>query len=299
MESIELRSLTKRYGKSVAVDDLTFTVEPGRVTGFLGPNGAGKSTTMRMILGLDAPDAGTATIGGRPYRDIANPLRRVGALLEAKALHPGRSAREHLHYLAASQGIPQGRVDYVLGLVGLSDVATKRVGGFSLGMGQRLGVAVALLGDPGVIILDEPVNGLDIDGVRWVRELLRSLADDGRTVLLSSHLLAEVSVTADHLVVIQKGRLVADCPTDQLLADEASTVMVVSPERNRLAEVLSNAGGVVEVRDIDTLVVSGLTSPRIGELALNSQVLLHELTPQQASLEDAFLELTESFGSAS
>jgi len=299
MESIELHSLTKRYGKSVAVDDLTFTVEPGRVTGFLGPNGAGKSTTMRMILGLDAPDAGTATIGGRPYRDIANPLRRVGALLEAKALHPGRSAREHLCYLAASQGIPHGRVDYVLGLVGLSDVATKRVGGFSLGMGQRLGVAVALLGDPGVVILDEPVNGLDIDGVRWVRELLRSLADDGRTVLLSSHLLAEVSVTADHLVVIQKGRLVADCPTDQLLADEASTIIVVSPERNRLAELLTNAGGVVEVRDIDTLVVSGLSSPQIGELALNSQVLLHELTPQQASLEDAFLELTESFGRAS
>jgi ABC-2 type transport system ATP-binding protein len=299
MEPIELHSLTKRYGKSVAVDDLSFTVEPGRVTGFLGPNGAGKSTTMRMILGLDAPDSGTATIGGRPYRDIHNPLRRVGALLEARALHPGRSAREHLRYLAASQGIPAGRVDYVLGLVGLTDVATKRVGGFSLGMGQRLGVAVALLGDPGVILLDEPVNGLDIDGVRWIRELLRSLADDGRTVLLSSHLLAEVSVTADHLVVIQKGRLVADCPTDQLLADEAQTVMVVSPERNRLAELLSNAGGVVEVRDIDTLVVTGLSSPKVGELALKSRVLLHQLTPQQASLEDAFLELTESFGSAS
>jgi ABC-2 type transport system ATP-binding protein len=299
MEAIELHSLTKRYGKSVAVDDLTFTVEPGRVTGFLGPNGAGKSTTMRMILGLDAPDSGTATIGGRPYRDISQPLRRVGALLEAKALHPGRSAREHLRYLAASQGIPEGRVDYVLGLVGLSDVATKRVGGFSLGMGQRLGVAVALLGDPGVVILDEPVNGLDIDGVRWIRELLRSLADDGRTVLLSSHLLAEVSVTADQLVVIQKGRLVANCPTGELLADEAGSVVVVSPERNRLAEVLTNAGGVVEVRDIDTLVVSGLTSPKVGELALKSRVLLHQLTPQQASLEDAFLELTESFGSAS
>jgi len=299
MESIELHSLTKRYGKSLAVDDLSFTVEPGRVTGFLGPNGAGKSTTMRMIIGLDAPDSGTATIGGRPYRDIPYPLRRVGALLEAKALHPGRSAREHLRYLAASQGIAESRVDYVLGLVGLTDVATKRVGGFSLGMGQRLGVAVALLGDPGVIILDEPVNGLDIDGVRWIRGLLRSLADDGRTVLLSSHLLAEVSVTADHLVVIQKGRLVADCPTDQLLATEASTVIVVSPERNRLAEVLSNAGGVVEVRDIDTLVVSGLPSPKVGELALRSQVLLHQLTPQHASLEDAFLELTESFGSAS
>jgi len=299
METIELHSLTKRYGKSVAVDDLTFNVSSGRVTGFLGPNGAGKSTTMRMILGLDAPDSGTATIGGRPYRDLVNPLRRVGALLEAKALHPGRTAREHLRYLAASQGIPDSRVDYVLGLVGLADVATKRVGGFSLGMGQRLGVAVALLGDPGVIILDEPVNGLDIDGVRWIRELLRSLADDGRTVLLSSHLLAEVSVTADHLVVIQKGRLVADCPTDQLLADEASAVMVVTPERNRLAEILSKAGGLVEVRDIDTLVVSGLPSPKVGELALKSQVLLHQLTPQQTSLEEAFLELTESFGSAS
>ena len=296
---IEAKGLTKRYGRIVAVDSLSFEVRPGAVTGFLGPNGAGKSTTMRMILGLDTPDSGTATIGGRPYRDLANPLRRVGALLEAKALHPGRPAREHLRYLAASQGIPDARVDYVLGLVGLADVATKRVGGFSLGMGQRLGVAVALLGDPGVIILDEPVNGLDIDGVRWIRELLRSLADDGRTVLLSSHLLAEVSVTADHLVVIQKGRLIADCPTDALLADDTTTVMVVSPERNRLAEVLSNAGAVVEVRDVDTLLVSGLPSPRIGELALESRVLLHQLTPQQASLEEAFLELTESFGSAS
>jgi ABC-2 type transport system ATP-binding protein len=298
METIDLHSLTKRYGKSVAVDDLSLTVEPGRVTGFLGPNGAGKSTTMRMILGLDTPDSGTATIGGKAYRDIPTPLRRVGALLEARALHPGRSAREHLRYLAASQGLPDRRVDEVLALVGLGDVATKRVAGFSLGMGQRLGVAVALLGDPGVIILDEPVNGLDIDGVRWIRELLRSLADEGRTVLLSSHLLAEVSVTADHLVVIQHGRLVANCPTEQLLSDETDTVMVVSPERSRLADILSNAGGLVDVRDIDTLVVRGLSSPQIGELALKSRVLLHELTPQQASLEDAFLELTESFGSA-
>jgi ABC-2 type transport system ATP-binding protein len=299
MESIELHSLTKRYGKSVAVDDLTFTVEPGRVTGFLGPNGAGKSTTMRMILGLDAPDSGTATIGGRPYRDIPTPLRRVGALLEARALHPGRTAREHLRYLAASQGIGDRRVDDLLELVGLTPAASKRVGGFSLGMGQRLGVAVALLGDPGVVLLDEPVNGLDVDGVRWIRGLLRQLANEGRTVLLSSHLLAEVSVTADHLVVIQSGRLVADCPTDQLVADEASTVMVVAPERDRLAQLLSNAGGVVEVRDIDTVTVSGLTAARVGELALNSRLLLHQLTPQHASLEDAFLELTESFGSAS
>ncbi len=299
MESIELHALTKRYGKSLAVDDLTVSVQPGRVTGFLGPNGAGKSTTMRLILGLDRPDAGTATIGGRRYRDIATPLRRVGALLEARALHSGRSAREHLSYLAASQGIARERVDEVLSMVGLNDVADKRVGGFSLGMGQRLGVAVALLGDPGVVILDEPVNGLDIDGVRWIRELLRQLADEGRTILLSSHLLAEVSVTADHLIVIQNGRLIADCPTAQLLTDEADSVLVVSPERDRIAEVLARAGGVVEMRDIDALVVSGLTSAQVGDLALRSKVLLHQLTPQRASLEDAFLELTESLGRAS
>jgi ABC-2 type transport system ATP-binding protein len=251
---------------------------------------------MRLILGLDRPDSGTATIGGSRYRDLDLPMRKVGALLEAKALHPGRSAREHLRFLAASQGIAFRRVDELLDLVGLSGAADKRVGGFSLGMGQRLGVATALLGDPGVIMLDEPVNGLDIDGVRWIRNLLRDLADEGRTVLLSSHLLSEVSVTADHLIVIQNGKLVADCPTDQLMNEEAASVMVVAPERDRLREVLAGAGGVVDVRDVDTVVVNGLTAAQIGEIALRSKLVLHQLTPQQASLEDAFLELTESFG---
>jgi ABC-2 type transport system ATP-binding protein len=294
MDAIEVHHLTKRYGDSLAVDDLTFTVEPGKVTGFLGPNGAGKSTTMRMIVGLDRPDAGTARIGGSSYRDIANPLRRVGALLEAKALHPGRSAREHLRYLAASQDIDFKRVDHLLDLVGIADAADRRVGGFSLGMGQRLGVAVALLGDPGVVILDEPVNGLDVDGVRWIRGLLRSLAQEGRTVLLSSHLLSEVSVTADHLIVIQRGRLVADCPTDQLAGDDPGSVTVVAPERDRLAAVLTRAGGVVETCDVDTLTVRALSAVQIGDLALDARLAVHQLTPRHTSLEDAFLELTES-----
>ncbi|HEX3901177.1 MAG TPA: ABC transporter ATP-binding protein [Mycobacteriales bacterium] len=299
MDAIEVHQLTKRYGSSLAVDDLSFTVEPGKVTGFLGPNGAGKSTTMRMIVGLDRPDNGWAHIGGKPYRDIANPLRSVGALLEAKALHPGRSAREHLRYLAASQGIAFNRVDELLELVGIANAADRRVGGFSLGMGQRLGVAVALLGDPGVVILDEPVNGLDVDGVRWIRELLRSLAQEGRTVLLSSHLLAEVSVTADHLVVIQRGRLVADCPTEQLTAADAGTVLVVAPQRDELAQVLTKSGAAVEVCDIDSLVVSGMRAAQIGDLALAARLAVHQLTPRQTSLEDAFLELTESIGSTS
>jgi ABC-2 type transport system ATP-binding protein len=299
MEAIEIQHLTKRYGDKLAVDDLTFTVAPGKVTGFLGPNGAGKSTTMRMIIGLDRADAGTALIGGRAYRDIPTPLRHVGALLEARALHPGRSAREHLRFIAASQGESFTRVDELLGLVGLDDAADRRVGGFSLGMGQRLGVATALLGDPGVVILDEPVNGLDIDGVRWIRGLLRSLADEGRTVLLSSHLLAEVSVTADHLVVIQKGRLVADCPTNELVSDDAAFVIVVAPERDRLANAVTAAGGGAAPRDVDTLEVSGLSAAQIGDIALAARVAVHQLTPHQTSLEEAFLELTESFRSAS
>ncbi|HWA66178.1 MAG TPA: ABC transporter ATP-binding protein [Mycobacteriales bacterium] len=299
MDAIEVHQLTKRYGTSLAVDGLSFTVEPGKVTGFLGPNGAGKSTTMRMIVGLDRPDEGWARIGGKAYRDLPNPLRTVGALLEAKALHPGRTAREHLRYLAASQGIGFARVDELLELVGIANAADRRVGGFSLGMGQRLGVAVALLGDPGVVILDEPVNGLDVDGVRWIRELLRSLAQEGRTVLLSSHLLAEVSVTADHLVVIQRGRLVADCPTGQLTADETANVLVVAPQRDQLAAVLIEAGATVEVCDVDSLVVSGMESAQIGDLALAARLAVHQLTPRQTSLEEAFLELTESFGSTS
>jgi ABC-2 type transport system ATP-binding protein len=303
MDSIEISGLTKRYGDTLAVNDLTFTVEPGRVTGFLGPNGAGKSTTMRIVLGLDRADAGFATIGGVRYADLTDPLRRVGALLEAKALHPGRSARNHLRYLADSQGIARSRADEMLELVGLADVADKRVGGFSLGMGQRLGVAVALLGDPGVLMLDEPVNGLDIEGVRWIRTLLRDLADEGRTVLLSSHLLAEVSVTADHLIVIRGGRLVANCSTAELL-DRGSdgAVLVVTPDADRLAGLVVTGGGRVLSQEGDQVSVAGLASPRIGELAASARLVLHELTPQRASLEDTFVELTSelsSVGSAS
>jgi ABC-2 type transport system ATP-binding protein len=293
MDAIEISGLSKGYGRTRAVDDLTFTVQPGRVTGFLGPNGAGKSTTMRLVLGLDRPDAGTALIGGRRYVELSDPLCHVGALLEARALHPGRTARDHLRYLAHSQGIAASRVEELLGLVGLADVADKRVRGFSLGMGQRLGVAVALLGDPGVLMLDEPVNGLDIEGVRWIRNLLRDLADEGRTVLLSSHLLSEVSVTADHLVVIRSGRLVADCSTAELLdRGPEAAVLVVTPDPGRLRELVASGGGRVASSDGDTVQISDLTAARIGELAARAGLVLHELTPQRASLEDTFVELT-------
>jgi ABC-2 type transport system ATP-binding protein len=293
MDSIQIAGLTKSYGNVRAVDDLSFTVEPGRVTGFLGPNGAGKSTTMRLVLGLDRADAGTATIGGQRYADLVEPLRRVGVLLEARALHPGRTARSHLRYLAQTQGISNRRVDELLELVGLGDAADRRVRGFSLGMGQRLGVAVALLGDPGVLMLDEPVNGLDVEGVRWIRTFLRSLADEGRTVLLSSHLLSEVSVTADHLVVIRAGRLVADCSTADLLDNGAPrSVVVVTPEADRLEEMVVADGGQVLARDVETVTVAEITAARIGELAARAQLVLHELTPQRASLEDTFVELT-------
>jgi ABC-2 type transport system ATP-binding protein len=293
MDAIEINGLSKSYDGTLAVDGLSFTVEPGRVTGFLGPNGAGKSTTMRLVLGLDRADAGTATIGGQRYADLVDPMRRVGALLEARALHPGRSARDHLRYLATTQGIPISRVDELLELVGLADVAHKRVKGFSLGMGQRLGVAVALLGDPGVLMLDEPVNGLDVEGVRWIRDLLRGLAADGRTVLLSSHLLSEVAVTADHLVVIRSGKLIADCSTSELLDGGSSgTVLVVTPEPARLEEVVVAAGGRVIDRRGDAVTVGDLTASRIGELTAHIQLVLHELTPQRASLEDMFVELT-------
>jgi ABC-2 type transport system ATP-binding protein len=293
MDSIEISGLTRRYGDTLAVDDLTFTVKPGQVTGFLGPNGAGKSTTMRLVLGLEQPDAGSATIGGKRYAELREPLRKVGALLEARALNPGRSARNHLRYLAATQGISDTRVDYLLDLVGLAGAADKRVKGFSLGMGQRLGVAVALLGDPGVLMLDEPVNGLDVEGVRWIRDLLRELADEGRTVLLSSHLLSEVAVTADHLVVIRGGRLIADCSTNELLEGGSSgSVLVVTPEPSRLAEIVVSAGGKVLASRGDSVTVADITAPRIGELAAREQLVLHELTPARASLEDMFVELT-------
>jgi len=289
---IVARSLTKIYGDKPAVDGITFTVEPGRVTGFLGPNGAGKSTTMRMILGLDRPTSGSVTVNGRRYQDFPAPLREVGALLEARALHPGRSARDHLRWLAASNGIPRARVDEVLGLVGLESVADKRVGKFSLGMGQRLGIAVALLGDPPVVVLDEPVNGLDPEGIRWVRNLARELAGQGRTVFVSSHLMSEMALTADHLVVVGRGRILADCSMSEFIADHATSyVRVASPQRGEVADVLRRQGLDVAVHDQE-LRVQGLDAAAIGELVGTSGLLLHELTLVRSSLEDAFMTLT-------
>ena len=305
---IEARDLTKRFGRQTAVDRLSFTVAPGTVTGFLGPNGAGKSTTMRLILGLDRPQAGTATISGRLYRDLASPLRTVGALLEAKSVHSGRSARNHLLFLAQTQGISSHRVDEVLGLVGLHDVAGKRAGGFSLGMSQRLGIAAAMLGDPQYLLLDEPVNGLDPEGVLWIRNLMKQLAAEGRTILVSSHLMNEMAVTAEHLIVIGRGRLIADGSTEDVIARSTQkSVRVRSPEAARLAGLITAAGGKAAppgglgaANGTDVLTVTGLEAPRIGELAASASIVLHELTPQLASLEEAFMELTSGsleFGS--
>ncbi len=289
---ISARSLTKIYGAKAAVDGITFTVEPGRVTGFLGPNGAGKSTTMRMILGLDRPTSGSVTVNGRRYQEFPAPLREVGALLEARAVHPGRSARDHLRWLAASNGIPRARVDEVLGLVGLEAVADKRVGKFSLGMGQRLGIAVALLGDPPVVVLDEPVNGLDPEGIRWVRTLARELAAQGRTVFVSSHLMSEMALTADHLVVVGRGRILADCSMSDFIAEHAASyVRVASPQRGEVADLLRRQGLDVAVHGGE-LHVQGLDAAAIGELVGRSGLLLHELTLVRSSLEDAFMTLT-------
>jgi ABC-2 type transport system ATP-binding protein len=294
---IEARELTKRYGDKVAVNQLTFTVEPGRVTGFLGPNGAGKSTTMRLVCGLDRPSGGAATIGGVPYRDLKQPLRTVGALLEAKAVHPGRSARNHLLFLAQTQGLPARRADEVLDLVGLGEVGRKRAGGFSLGMGQRLGIAAAMLGDPQVLLLDEPGNGLDPEGIRWVRTLMRELAASGRTVFVSSHLMSEMSVTADHLIVIGRGQLISDCSTSDFIQRSSErSVLVRTPDGDHLRELLASEGGSVAdaqaPEDQGALVVTGLPAPRIGELAASARIVLHELTPRLPSLEEAFMELT-------
>jgi ABC-2 type transport system ATP-binding protein len=290
---IEVDQLRKRFGPVTAVDGLSFAVRPGRVTGFLGPNGAGKSTTMRLILGLDHPDSGTATIDGKRYRDLVEPLRVVGALLEAKAVHPGRSAHNHLLVLAQTQGLPRKRVDEVLELVGLREVAGKRVGGFSLGMGQRLGLAAALLGDPRVLVLDEPVNGLDPEGIVWVRNLMRYLAGQGRTVFVSSHLMNEMALTAEHLIVIGRGRLIADCATAEFIARSSErSVLVKSPDAARLTELIIAEGGLVKAGNGQALTVAGLPAPRIGELAAHAGLVLHELTPQLASLEEAFMELT-------
>jgi len=290
---IEVDQLSKRFGPVTAVDGLSFAVRPGHVTGFLGPNGAGKSTTMRLILGLDHPNTGTATIGGKRYRDLVEPLRVVGALLEAKAVHTGRSAYNHLLVLAQTQGLPRKRVDEVLDLVGLRDVADKRVGGFSLGMGQRLGLAAALLGDPRVLVLDEPVNGLDPEGIVWVRNLMKYLAGQGRTVFVSSHLMNEMAVTAEQLIVIGRGRLIADCATDEFIARSSQrSVLVKSPDAARLTELITAEGGLVKANNGQALTVGGLPAPRIGELAAREGLVLHELTPQLASLEEAFMELT-------
>lgn len=290
---IEVRGLTKRYGQVVAVDGLTFDVLPGRVTGFLGPNGAGKSTTMRLILGLDAPDAGTATVGGQSYRALRRPLFTVGAMLEAAAVHPGRSARGHLLALAAANAIPRSRVDEVLGLAGLEGVAGSRAGGFSLGMTQRLGIAAALLGDPQVLLLDEPVNGLDPDGVVWIRTLLRELAAQGRTVFVSSHLMSEMALTADHLIVIGRGQLIADASTRELVGSASGGwVQVRSPDRDRLARLLAHQGARLDTRPGEMLAVRGMSAEVVGELAARHGITLHELVGREASLEEAFMELT-------
>jgi ABC-2 type transport system ATP-binding protein len=291
---IQARNLTKRYGSTTAVDDLSFDVLPGRVTGFLGPNGAGKSTTMRMILGLDDPTRGQVLVNGTPYRQRRHPLREVGAHLDARAFQAGRSAYDHLLGLAASNHIPRRRVETVLDLVGLSSVAGKRAGGFSMGMGQRLGIAVALLGDPGIVILDEPTNGLDPEGILWIRNLLKAMAAEGRTVFVSSHLMSEMGLTADHIIVIGRGKLVADANLDDFLRHSAgSYVRVSSPQEDRLAALLTERGGAVRRAGDGALAVNGLDRDFIGDLAAQHDLALHELTMHEPSLEAAFFELTE------
>jgi len=294
---IEAHGLVKRYGSTIAVNDLSFSIRPGLVTGFLGPNGAGKTTTMRMILGLDAPTQGSVTVGGRSYRDLPAPMREVGALLDARALHGGRRARDHLLCLAQSNGIPRRRVGEVLGIVGLEGVARRQAKGFSLGMGQRLGIASALLGDPAVLIFDEPVNGLDPDGILWVRTLMRTLAAEGRTVLVSSHLMSEMALTADHLLVIGKGRLIADTSVDEFVRSSSQqSVHVRSPQAAELAARCRQAGATVAGPDArtdpDVTEITGMDSAEVGRLAATHGIALVELTPIRASLEEAFMELT-------
>ena len=290
---IEARGLTKDYGSTRAVDDLTFEVRPGIVTGFLGPNGAGKSTTMRLMVGLDAPTAGDVRVDGKHYREFPAPLHEVGALLEARSVHTGRSAYYHLLALAQTHGIPRSRVDELIDLVGLHEVARKRAGKFSLGMGQRLGIATALLGDPGTFILDEPVNGLDPEGIHWIRNLLKQLAAEGRTVFVSSHLMAEMALTADHLIVIGRGRLIADTSVDEFVRMASGLVVRVrSPQATRLRDLV--AGPDVSVTSVSPglLEVTGRTAEQVGETAAANGIVLHELATQQASLEEAFMELT-------
>lgn len=290
---IEAHELTKRYGDKTVVDRLSFTVKPGEVTGFLGPNGAGKSTTMRMVVGLDAPTGGSITVNGRRYARHAAPLQEIGTLLEAKSVHPGRSARNHLLALAQTHGIPSRRVDEVIELAGLTAVATKRVGAFSLGMGQRLGIAAALLGDPEIVMLDEPVNGLDPEGVLWVRHLLRGLADEGRAVMLSSHLMGETALIADHLVIIGRGRKLVDTTLDEFTRQAGGGgVKVVSDQATRLRSLLTAAGITVSSSSDEELVVRGCSAREIGMMAAAHEVPLYELTPQAVSLEAAFMDLT-------
>jgi ABC-2 type transport system ATP-binding protein len=290
---IEVSELTKRYGSVLAVDHLTFTVRPGQVTGFLGPNGAGKSTTLRMLLGLNRPTSGTATIGGRRFRELGTGLRHAGALLDAGDVHKGRTARAHLSSLARSNGLPRGRVAEVLREVGLADTARRRVGGFSLGMKQRLGIAAALLGDPPVLLFDEPVNGLDPEGVRWARGLFRRLAAEGRTVFVSSHLMSEMENTADHLIVIGQGRLIADEPLSQFAARATKTTVTVrTPDPVALAAVLAAEGATVQPGGPGNLTVSGMNAARIGEIAFDRHIMVHEITARAGGLEEAFVELT-------
>ena len=292
---IEARGLTKRFGSRLAVDDLNFTVRPGVVTGFLGPNGAGKSTTMRLILGLDRPTAGTVTVDGRTHRRAASPMHEVGALLDARAAHGGRSARSHLLCLAQTNGIGARRVDEVLGIVGLSDVAGKRSKGFSLGMSQRLGIAATMLGDPKVLMFDEPVNGLDPEGILWIRNLMKALAAEGRTVFVSSHLMSEMEYTADHLIVIGRGRLIADCSMSEFISrSSGASVRVRTPMADELIKAVTARGGVAATGDEDTVEVRGLTAAEVGDIAFEQAIRLHELATVRASLEEAFMELTAS-----
>jgi ABC-2 type transport system ATP-binding protein len=289
---IKIDHLTKRYGKTLAVDDLDFEVRPGVVTGFLGPNGSGKSTTMRIILGLDHPTKGSATIEGKRYGELRDPLHEVGALLDAKAIHPGRSARNHLRALAASNRIPFSRVDEVLEFSGIGSVADKKVGDYSLGMSQRLGIAGALLGDPGVLLFDEPVNGLDPEGIRWIREFFRSLANEGRTVFVSSHLRSEMAVSADQIIVIGRGKFITQGSVDALTSSAKGTVFVRGANHPQLLAVLRSHHGVVNEVNDEGLSVSDLTSEQIGQIAFDAGIALYELTPQRASLEEVYMDLT-------
>jgi ABC-2 type transport system ATP-binding protein len=292
---IEVRGLTKRYGAKTAVDDLTFSIEPGKVTGFLGPNGAGKTTTMRCILGLDYPDEGTVAVDGKSYPDLAYPMREVGALLDAKAVHGGRSARNHLLCLAQTNSLPKRRVGEVLELVGLKEVAGKRSKGFSLGMSQRLGIAATLLGDPKVLMFDEPVNGLDPEGILWIRNLMRAMAAEGRTVFVSSHLMSEMEHTADHLIVIGRGKLIADCTMREFIAGSSgASVRVRTPSADQFVRAITAKGATAATDEDGSIEVRGMTTEQLGDLAFSEGIRLHELTTVRASLEEAFMELTAS-----